>query len=323
MIISRKGFVILLSMFVFSLHGEVVGAEKDRYGIILPLTGEFAYVGMDIQKGLDECLKREGIINSVKINYQDNKSYSRLETVKAFKHMVTQGSKIIFLSVVPEVKTVESLALKAKVPVVVLWDKFRGKLPPNITSIGFSVEASAEQMAEFAFNTLKKRRVAIIAAIDEWAEVVTKSFSERFIKLGGKIVYKDEVNLQETNLLPVLLKAKTRKPDAFFLPMYSTSLSATLKQIKNLHLKQTILTPDGLTDSVIKEIGEYAEGVYTYRPLKPAFGELPPGRSGFYGMGLSACKVIKHYMETGTILKGPEPHLQTMGIVREGRWKML
>ena len=325
------GFLAIAISLATSLLPAHTETNKLNVGAILPLTGEFAYVGADIRSGLDSCLEELKLNEQVVINYQDSKTFDRQQTVSAYRTILTKRAELVLTSTINEVKPIEPIVERSKIPLVMLWDKYRSsKKSKYIKSIGFSVEASAEHFAEYAFKTLKLRKIAIISVLDEWSVLVTQAFIQKFTEIGGTIVVQKEVSLEESNLIPHLLKAKALEADSFFLPLYSNSLLSALRQIKNLHLTQIILTPEGLTDPVINELGKPTEGVYTYRPVKPAIGKALaknkiPAQSdpGFYGMGVSACRLVKEYLLSKRIRADKKTHLQSIGVVRDGTFRLI
>ena len=117
-------------------------------------------------------------------------------------------------------------------------------------------------MANFAYNKLGLKTVAIIGHIDLWADIITKSFKNEFEVLGGRVVYNEQFNIDTKDYRTAILKIKQLNPDAVYFPMLPMNSVQFLTQVKQVSLKSIFLTGDSFISDVINKAGDASEGVY-------------------------------------------------------------
>ena len=117
-------------------------------------------------------------------------------------------------------------------------------------------------MADFAYNELKMRNVAVLAHVDAWAEIISKSFKDRFVKNGGKIVYDDTVQIGTNDFRLHISKIKNTKPDGVYFPIIPFDSVSFIKQAKENGLNVKLMTGDALIQDVIDATGQASEGAY-------------------------------------------------------------
>ena len=174
---------------------------------------------------------------------------------------------------------------------------------PYIFAIGISTEKVAQKIAEYMYSEKEKKRVALISLNDPWSEIISKSFKERYINLGGEIIAEDVVNPNEKDLRTIIIKAKNKSVDAIFSASYLESLYSTVKQAKELGYEGSIFTADGFYEEDIKHLGSYVEGVYSSQTIvkdesflnkyKEKYGKVDTKISiGIAGLGYDAVKML-------------------------------
>ena len=264
------GIVVVAALVIWgpsSLGGNkpTVGSEPIKVGVILPLTGDLGFLGEEIKKGMDLALVE---INStgqkLEVKYEDD-AFDPAKSASAANKLISIDKVDIGATVlIEEARPIIKIFSDGEVPLVILWDsnRFIQESGKYIFSNGFSTEAAGEDMAEYAYNKLGLRRVAILAHIDAWAEVITTSFKSRFQQLGGQIVSEEAVDMGTSDYRTLIAKLNTTKPDGIYFPMVPPQNAQFLKQLNNLKINATLLTGDALIQDSITEAGPAAEGVY-------------------------------------------------------------
>lgn len=247
---------------------QVTEKEPIKIGAILPLTGEIAMVGVSIQQGIeiavDEINKAGGVKGRVIKVFFENDEYDNTKTVIAAQKLINIDKiNISMVSFVHGAKAVMPILEQAKIPLVVAWDSTEELKPGDYTfSTGFSTEKAGERMANFAFNNLKLRKVAIVFHQDEWSEVIAPAFKKEFQKFGSQVVLEEKVAVGENDFKTIIGKIKTKNVDGIYLPFIPVNTDIFLKQAKELGLNVSIMSGDAMIPDIIQAAGGAAEGVY-------------------------------------------------------------
>jgi branched-chain amino acid transport system substrate-binding protein len=289
---------MLLIFLAFALCCAMVRADTIQQpvqiGAILPLTGDFAFVGRAIQAGAQMRLAED-----TGTRLEDDHTYERKSIVSAFRKLTSVNNvPLVFLTVAPAMAPISSLIPQTKVPTIAVWDFNEGMHQPKDFkySMGYSNEAAGEAMAELARHVLELPRVAVVTAHDEWSTLLAKTFMSRFEHLGGVAEEVAQVDLNDSDLGAIVLKAKQRNDPAIYFPLYLSSVSSLVRQCRQLGYSGALLTGEGLTEPEVKVLGALAEGVYFQRiwVSDPNFqtkyakfsGETKqPADIGFVGLG--------------------------------------
>ena len=109
--------VMIMGMGMFWSAGvECIAADEIKVGAVQPITGRFAFAGVQINQGLEDALKManaEGGINGKQIKYiMEDGTYNVDKAVAAFKRIMARDNPIIMYgestgmgkAVAPEIK---------------------------------------------------------------------------------------------------------------------------------------------------------------------------------------------------------------------------
>jgi len=252
----------------YSMSGTKKPTETGaiKIGAILPLSGNLAFFGEEIKKGVDlavDELKREGV--DIQVIYEDDQSLSPRATANAANKLLNIDKIDVGLTMlVEESRPIAPIFNDKKIPLLVLWDsnKFIKESGEYLFSNGFSTEMAGRVMAEYARKSLGLRKIAILEHIDPWAEIIAKSFKDNFKEMGGSVVYDEKIPADTTDYRTSILKIKKLNPDGVYFPMVPMNSVRFLTQSDQLGLKSVFLTGDGFIQDVIDKSGDSSEGVY-------------------------------------------------------------
>lgn len=247
--------------------GEVTEEGPIKIGFIGPLTGEAASAGEPGQAGAEFSVRElndaGGVLGrNIELVIEDDKCSA--DGVNAMNKLVNIDKVIAVTG--PDCSASGGPALpiaqSAGVPVIVRWAS-----APNLTKIGdyiFRVYPSdslqGQFAAEFFFNTLGKKKAAVVYVKNDWGEGLQQVFNARFKELGGEVVYNEGVSQDSTDLRTQLTKIKNTDSDVLYFPVYAANGVAGLKQAQELGLTIPIMGGDIFeTDEIIKSVG--AEGI--------------------------------------------------------------
>ncbi|MGW6136730.1 branched-chain amino acid ABC transporter substrate-binding protein [Streptomyces sp. NPDC055144] len=145
--------------------------------------------------------------------------------------------------------------------------------------------------ADYAYNTLKKRKVFVVDDKQTYGAGLAKLFKAGFVKSGGKVTGEDHVNTGDTDFSALVTKIKNSKADlVYYGGQYDESEKLT-KQLKDGGAKVPLFGGDGMfSDTYIQTAGKTSEGDLSTSVGQPV-DSLP-----------SAADFIKKYKASG--LKG-------------------
>ena len=266
---SLKIFLTLAVLLAIILILQNLGNDKSsntlKIGAILPLTGDFGSLGEEIKRGA-EIATEEAHAKGKNFDFviEDDKSQSTGSVNATNKLINIDKIDAVFTATVQEVKPIAPIFNQAQTPLLTVWDSndYLKTAGPYIFTTGFSTEKAGEKMAVYAIETLKLKTVAIIPQIDEWSELIAKSFEEKFKALGGTITMRESAQVTQKDFRTLIAKAKTSNADGIYLPLLPTSAGPFLLQAKELGFKGKLMTADSFSQDDINIAKNSAEGVY-------------------------------------------------------------
>lgn len=114
--------------------------------------------------------------------------------------------------------------------------------------------------ADYVYNKLGKKKVAVVYSNTDWGTGVKSVFVEKFKALGGTVVLDEGVTQETRDFRTVLSKVKTSGAEFMFVPMYTEASIPFMKQVKEAGLKLGILGADAWADTKLQEQAEPSLG---------------------------------------------------------------
>ncbi len=132
-----------------------------------------------------------------------------------------------------------------------------------------SLETTA--YADYVYEDLGIRTVCILNVNDDWGNNIAKIFTERFEELGGQVLSTESyLPNQTTDFTPMISKAKTLNPEAFFPVAYYQDSANILKQADSLDFDaQMILSSSTLKQELLDLAGDLANGCFLMNCYTP------------------------------------------------------
>ncbi len=274
-------------------------------GAILPLSGDFAFLGTQMQRGMELALE-DYPASHIKIVYEDDQTLNNLSALNALKKLLLSDKAVIVLNdAVNTTKAIAPTLDAQKVPAVVFWDnneELKG-LSKYVFAMGLSTELAGSDMAQFAFHTLGVKSVYIASAQDGWSEIISNSFAKKFKELDGTINAHEKFPPDSIDFRTLIAKAKQAGSGAIYFPLFPQANESLIKQARELDYTGYLLTGDGLTEENIQNLGALSNGVYASLPYlanqsfldkyRAKFSDnLNPINLSFAGLGYDAAKLV-------------------------------
>lgn len=100
--------------------------------------------------------------------------------------------------------------------------------------------------AKFTFNTLGKKKVAVLWRKDDWGVAAKDQYEKAFKDLGGTVVLSEGLADDTKDFKPVLTKIKDLKPDVIYIALFYTDAAVMTQQAKQLGLDIPIVSSGSL-----------------------------------------------------------------------------
>lgn len=265
--------IIWIVVIVLVIWGVVAWSNNDnsptssepfKIGVILPLSGDYAAIGEEIERGAElavDELNKEGR-NIVLVSEDDQ--FSPAKSVTAANKLITiDKADALFTAVGEEARPVTKVANDNKVPLLVAFDsnKELKEAGDYIFSIGFSSEGNGEKMANYVYTTLGLRKFAVLSHVDNVADILADSFKAKFTSLGGVISSADRVVATEKNYRAYIAKIIEDKPDGVYMVFLPPANQLFLTQSSQLNLKTKFFGTDAVQTFEIADAGAAAENL--------------------------------------------------------------
>jgi len=263
-------FLSTITLLIVAGCGKEGGATKTEpihLGFIAPVTGDLANLGNDAlvsaQIAVDEINAEGGIDGrSIKLLVGDGKCSAKDAPQAASKLINIDGVSAFFAMCSPEVISTAGMANEQKRVVLSSCAS-----SPNVTDAGdyiFRTYPSdtfqGKFAAEYAYNRLGKRKVAILAMQNDWGLGLRGVFAKTFQDLGGEIVLIQEHAQDSRDLRTQITKIKESRPDFIYFPSFTEPSLVGIKQMRDLGINIDVMGGDAWNDPKFQE-EEYTKGL--------------------------------------------------------------
>jgi branched-chain amino acid transport system substrate-binding protein len=265
----RHGTLLVIAALAASvLAAGCGGSGKDELviGEFGSLTGGDATFGGSTKLGVEVAMAEltsasQGKIGGlpVRVVVEDDQSQAQ-EAATAVQKLINQDQVI---AVIGEVASSRSLAggpicQAAGVPMI-----SPSSTNPKVTQVGdcifrmcFLDDFQGHSVAQFAYNTLGLRKVAIIKDLkSDYSAGLTEFFGTAFKQLGGTVIAEQSYQAGDQDFSAQLTAIKAKKPDGIYIPGYYTEAGLIARKARELGITVPLLGSDGWESEKLLEIG--------------------------------------------------------------------
>ncbi len=315
------GSILRIALFLgLILPANAYAADPIKIGEVGSMTGAQAAFGQSTNNGIKLAVKEineKGGIKGRKVEVisLDNQGKPE-EAATATTRLITRDKVV---AIIGEVASSLSLAMapiaqRNKIPMVT-----PASTNPKVTEVGdfifrvcFIDPFQGTVMAQFAFDTLKVKRVAILRDMkSDYSVGLSDFFTDALKKMGGEIIVDQSYSSGEVDFNAQLTSIRAKKPDAIFVPGYYTEAALIAKQARQLGIKIPLLGGDGWDADKLTEIGgkslnnTYFSNHYSQDDVSPIVQSFVKTYKAAYGkapdsmavLGYDAAKVLFAAME--------------------------
>jgi branched-chain amino acid transport system substrate-binding protein len=250
-----KRLVLALSMLGMALNTYADVTVK--LGAAGPLTGPLSHIGKDGENGIrlaiEDANARGIVIGGQKIKFElvseDDQADPRTATTVA-QRLVDAGVKGV-IGHVTSGASIPASRIYEQAGIVVITPS---STSPILTRQGFKYVyrviandlQQGEAMAKYATKKLGVKRIAVIDDRTAYGQGLADALTDDMRKSGVQIVGREFTNDKATDFTAILTKIKGENPDAIFYGGMDAQGSPMLRQIRQLGMKVTFLSGDGV-----------------------------------------------------------------------------
>ena len=246
--------------------------NKFRIGLILPMTGQQASTGRQIEAAARLYMAQNGdTVAGKKIELIVKDDTSIPDVTKRLAQELVVNDKVNVLAgfgITPSALATAPIATQSKTPLVVMAAATSSitQASPYVVRTSFTLAQAAVAMGDWAPKNGIKKVVTLVSDYGPGIDA-EKYFIERFLLSGGQVSESLRVPLRNPDFAPFLQKVRDLKPDALFVFVPSGAGAAVMKQFLERGLDKAgiklIGTGDVTDDDQLNDMGDGALGVVT------------------------------------------------------------
>lgn len=268
--IQRRHHLALLAAAALLAGGAQAQSDTVKIGVILPMTGQQASTGRQIDAAIKLWVAQNGkkvAGKNVEVIVKDDASTP--DQTRRLAQELIVNDKVVALAgfgITPSAMATAPLATQSKTPMVVMAAATSAitEASPYVVRSSFTLPQAAVGMAEWANKNGIKKTVTLVADYGPGFDA-EKYFADRVTLNGGQVLDKLRTPLRAPDFAPVLQKVRDAKPDALFVFLPSGQGAAFMKQFAERGLDKAgirlIATGDVTDDDQLNDMGDVAVGV--------------------------------------------------------------
>lgn len=269
--------LIATAAFTTGMTVGAMAAQPIKIGVAGAHSGDLASYGLPTVKAAELVVKdinAKGGINGAKVELlvEDDVCKPEVATNTATK-LVSEGVNVV-IGHICSGATKAALPIYRDAGVIVMSPSATnpaltqsGEYPNFYRTIA-SDDAQARTEVDFALNTLKLKKIAVIHDKGDYGKGLAE-FAKKFIEDSGKakVVLFEGVTPGAVDYSAVVQKIKRSGADGVIFGGYHPEASKIVGQMRKKRMKTVFISDDGVKDDTfIKVAGKNAEGVYATGP---------------------------------------------------------
>lgn len=261
-----------LAIVALSATNSIAQDNKFKIGLILPMTGQQASTGRQIEAAARLYMAQNGdTVAGKKIELIVKDDTTIPDVTKRLAQELVVNDKVNVLAgfgITPSAFATAPIATQSKTPMVVMAAATSSitQASPYIVRTSFTLAQASVGMADWAPKHGIKKVVTLVSDYGPGIDA-EKFFNARLIFNGGQIVDSLRVPMRNPDFAPFLQKVRDLKPDALFVFVPSGAGAAVMKQFLERGMDKAgiklIGTGDLTDDDQLNDMGDGALGVVT------------------------------------------------------------
>jgi branched-chain amino acid transport system substrate-binding protein len=246
--------------------------ETVKIGLILPMTGQQASTGRQLEAGVKAYMAQHGdkvAGKKIEVIIKDDTGVADISKRLAQELVVNDKVSVLGgFGLTPIAMAVGPVATQAKVPAVIMTaaTSVVVEQSPYFVRVGRTMPQMTFPIADWAAKNGIKSAVTLVSDYAPGIDA-EKFFKQRFEENGGKVLDALRAPLASPDFAAFLQKAKDLKPDALFLFVPSGQGATLMKQVIDRDFAgsniRVIATGDVTDDDLLNSMGDSVLGMVT------------------------------------------------------------
>ena len=254
------------------LDGRAEAQEVVKIGLILPMTGQSASTGRQIEAAAKLYMAQNGqAVAGKRVELIVRDDTGAADVTRRIAQELIVNEKVAALGgfgLTPLAFAAAPLATQSKTPMIVMAAATSAitEQSPFIVRTSFTLPQATQPIADWAAkNNIRK----VISLVTDYAPGIDaeKAFKERFGRAGGEVTAEVRVPLRNPDFAPFLQRVADARPDALFVFVPSGIGGHFVKQFVERGLDKAgvklIGTGDVTDDDLLNDMGDAIIGVVT------------------------------------------------------------
>ena len=269
---KRRHFAALAAVSVLSAQGALAQDSVFKIGLILPMTGQQATTGRQIEAAARLYMAQHGeTVAGKKVQLIVKDDTSLPDVTRRIAQELVVNDKVHVLAgfgITPSAMAVAPIATQSKTPMVVMAAATSSitQASPYVVRTSFTLPQASVALADWAPKNGLKKVVTLVSDYGPGLDA-EKFFKERLLFNGGQVPESLRVPMRNPDFAPFLQKVRDIKPDALFVFVPSGAGAAVMKQFLERGMDKAgiklIGTGDVTDDDQLNDMGDGALGVVT------------------------------------------------------------
>jgi branched-chain amino acid transport system substrate-binding protein len=266
-----------LSLIAGLMESSAQAADVIKIGAVQPITGRFAFAGVNINAGLKDALMMandEGGINGKKIEYiMEDGQYTDPVAIAAFKRIMSRDNPLIMYGESTGLGKAVSPEIKSRYKVLYSSTSFSSELAdPKENPYMFVPGPTYSDMFGILLKYIAKEKpgakVAFFYSDTEFGKDPVPFGREMCKKLNLDLVAEEVAAVGAVDVTSQVLDLKRKQPDfVIFQGFVMDPVATVIKQCRDFGLKCTFMgTFWGTTTMLLDKLGPLAEGYMGVNP---------------------------------------------------------
>jgi branched-chain amino acid transport system substrate-binding protein len=269
---NRRVIILSAALALSAMGNPAWAQDKVKIGLILPMTGQQASTGKEINAAVKLFMQQHGdTVAGKKIEVILKDDAAVPDNTKRLAQELIVNDKVAVIAgfrVTPAALAAAPLATEAKVVEVVMaaGTSIITERSPYIVRTSFTLPQSAVIIADWAAKNGIKKVVSIVSDYAPGKDA-EKYFVDRFKEAGGEVIDTIKVPLANPDFAPFLQRAADAKPNAIYVFVPSGQGGTFMKQFAERGLGSAgikIIGPGDVTDDeLLPNMGDAVIGAVT------------------------------------------------------------
>ncbi len=278
---SRVGVIVLCFILITALQpGSAAAKEVIKIGVLLPFTGPLAFGGNEVFKGYEVARieqNAKGGLFGKEIEFVKGDAIDAKVAVSEAERLITVENVKIILGTFSSVLAFAASTVAEKNKVI-YWEtgsvadkinergyKYLFRFCPPATKLAQAAARFGTVIAPEMLNVpIKDWKVAVIGEDSSYGKSVCETVKEVVVKSGAQLVAYEFYDANTKDLSSLILRLKTKSPDALIPTSYINDGILLHRQMKQMGLNVKVFVGTGNghnTDKLKEAVGNDVNGV--------------------------------------------------------------